>query len=99
MSKEMSINPTTGEWDLTLSTDPLKVKAIQFDLDNPTAHLNPEEGYLYIDPTDHKIYVYYGGTWQVLHTLTPASLIQRLLEDGSVRILEDGAARNLESVY
>lgn len=32
-----------------------------------------EEGARIINTTDHGYKVYYGGVWQTLHTLTPAS--------------------------
>lgn len=35
-----------------------------------TAPSNPIEGSLYINSTNHKMYVYYTDQWQVLHTLS-----------------------------
>ncbi len=34
-----------------------------------TAPANPLDGWIYLNSLDYKIYIYYGGTWQVLHTL------------------------------
>lgn len=42
----------------------------------PTGASNPasaSEGDLFINTTDDGYKVYYGGTWQTLHTLTPGS--------------------------
>lgn len=33
----------------------------------------PVEGDWYIDIDDDTMYIYYGGTWQSLHVLTPAA--------------------------
>jgi hypothetical protein len=34
---------------------------------------SPLTGWMYVNSVDHKVYIYYGGTWQALHTLTPAA--------------------------
>lgn len=34
---------------------------------------DPSVGDRYIDSGDDTMYVYYGGTWQSIHTLTPAT--------------------------
>ena len=33
----------------------------------------PVEGLMYINSSNDNLYIYYGGTWQILHTLTPAA--------------------------
>ena len=50
----------------------------------------PEEGQRYINSGDNGLYIYYGGAWQLLHTLTPATLSYLLLEDDSILLLETG---------
>ena len=47
-----------------------------------------QEGLTYINSSDNGYYIYYGGTWQLLHTLTPAQLYYLLLEDGFTMLLE-----------
>lgn len=63
----------------------------------PTGASDPataEEGQLFINTTDNGYKVYYGGTWQTLHTLTSATLLYWLQEDGtSGWLLEDGSSR------
>ena len=49
-----------------------------------------KEGSFIINTTDDGYKVYYGGTWQTLHTLTPATASFLLLEDGFSILLEDG---------
>ena len=49
-----------------------------------------KEGALIIDTSDDGMKVYYGGSWQLLHTLTPSAPSFLLLEDGFYLLLEDG---------
>lgn len=57
----------------------------------PTSSIN---GMTYINSSNNGFYIYYAGTWQLLHTLTPASASYLLQEDGSSFILqEDGASK------
>lgn len=51
---------------------------------------SPEEGWTYINSSDNGYYIYYGETWQLLHTLTPATLSFLLLETGDILLKEDG---------
>lgn len=51
------------------------------------------EGWRYINSGDNGYYIYYGGTWQLLHTLTPAVLSFLLLEIGDYILLEDGTSK------
>jgi hypothetical protein len=52
-----------------------------------------KEGALIINTSSSEIKVYYGGTWQVIATLNPASLSYFLQEDGTSRFLqEDGTS-------
>ena len=39
-----------------------------------TAPSNPVDGTIYLNVVDSKLYIYYDGTWQVLHALTPGAL-------------------------
>ncbi len=57
-----------------------------------------KEGSLIINTADNGMKVYYGGTWQTLHTLTPAAALFLLLEDGFDFLQEDGSSKlQLES--
>lgn len=56
---------------------------------------NPDEGDTYIDSDDDKLYIYYGGTWQELHTLTPAAVVNRTIVGGGDRTLIGGATRTI----
>jgi len=62
-----------------------------------SAPSNPEEGWTYINSGDNGYYIYYGGTWQLLHTLTPATASYFLLEDGFYFLYEDTGKLILES--
>jgi hypothetical protein len=78
----MKLNPTTGKFD--------------FDSGNFLGLLGSEplstiEGKTYINLVDNGYYIYYGGTWQLLHTLTAAAATYLLLEDSSFILLEDGS--------
>lgn len=55
-----------------------------------------KEGSLFINTTTDDMKVYYGGAWQTLHTLTPATPSFLLLEDGFFLLLEDGSKLILE---
>ena len=55
-----------------------------------SAPTSPTEGSWYINSGDNKVYVYYGGTWQDLHALTPAAANYLLLESGDSLLLESG---------
>lgn len=57
---------------------------------------NPQEGWTYINSGDDGYYIYYDGTWQLLHTLTPAQLSFLLLETGDILLKEDGDKVALE---
>lgn len=49
---------------------------------------NPKQGWTYVNSTDHGYYIYYGNTWQLLHTLTPASQ-ENVIFDGE-NVIFDG---------
>jgi len=36
-----------------------------------SAPTGPSDGWMYLNTVDNKMYIYYGGTWQELHSLTP----------------------------
>lgn len=55
-----------------------------------------KEGSLIINTTTDEMKVYYGSSWQVLHTLTPATPSYFLLEDAFTLLLEDGFKLKLE---
>lgn len=76
------VNPFTGKIDFTGSAYFRGVSASE-----PTS---PVEGWTYINSGDDGYYIYYGGTWQLLHTLTGASDSFLLLEDGFIVLLETG---------
>ena len=62
-----------------------------------SAPSGPAEGWTYINSGDDGYYIYYGGTWQLLHTLTPATpggFI--LLEDGFFLLQEDDTSKVIQ---
>ena len=61
------------------------------------APLNPTSGQMYVNSGDDKVYIYYSGTWQALHTLTPAVLTYLLMETGDTLLLETGDKLALEA--
>ena len=78
-------NPFTGKLDFFR-------RAIRSLITAPTT---PHEGEMYENALDDTVYIYYGGTWQVLHVLTPADRI--LLEDGDLLLQESGFTLYLDS--
>ena len=56
----------------------------------PSAPISPDEGWTYINSVNDTLYIYYGGTWQALHLLTPAVLEYLLQENNDYILLEDG---------
>jgi hypothetical protein len=48
-----------------------------------SAPVGAQTGWIYVDSTDHKIYIYYGNSWQVLHVLFPGVFYPLLLESDS----------------
>ena len=48
------------------------------------------EGSLILNTSDDKIKIYYAGSWQTLHTLTPAADYFLKLESGDFFLLENG---------
>ncbi len=62
-----------------------------------SAPTSPAEGWHYINSGDDKLYMYYGGSWQELHALTPAALTYLLLETGDAILLENGDKLALEA--
>jgi hypothetical protein len=54
-----------------------------------SAPLFPQEDWFYINSIDNGYYVYYGGTWQLLHTLTPAAHDYWVLEDGTFVVFDE----------
>ncbi len=54
------------------------------------APANPIEGWRYIDSDNDTMYVYYGGSWQSIHVLTPATADYLLMETGDTLLLESG---------
>jgi len=68
---------------------------IRKDFDNfrgtlASAPGNPSDGWMYINSGNDTMYVYYDGTWQSIHTLTPATAEFLLLESGDAVLLESG---------
>lgn len=62
-----------------------------------SAPSGPETGWTYVNSSDHGYYIYYGGTWQKLHTLIAAALEYLLLETGDFLLLETGDKLGLET--
>lgn len=59
-----------------------------------SAPTSPLDGWTYINSLDDGYYIYYSGSWQLLHTLTPGAASYLLQEDGLSFILqEDGASK------
>lgn len=58
-----------------------------------SAPSGPVEGWTYINSGDNGYYIYYGGTWQLLHTLTAAGLSFLLQENGDFILQEDGSSK------
>lgn len=68
---------------------------IRKDLDDfrgilASAPSSPEQGWRYVNSGDNIMYVYYGNTWQAIHTLTPAAAEYLLLETGDFMLTEAG---------
>jgi hypothetical protein len=57
---------------------------------------SPDQGWTYINSTNHGYYIYYGGAWQLLHTLTPAENVDLTNEDGTTLTNEDGTTLQRE---
>lgn len=55
------------------------------------------DGNTYINSSDNGYYIYYGGAWQLIATLTPAASSKMLLETGDRILLETGDFALLES--
>jgi hypothetical protein len=49
---------------------------------------NPAQGWTYINSGDNGYYIFYGSTWQLLHTLTPATQ-ENVIFDGE-NVIFDG---------
>ncbi len=52
-----------------------------------TAPSNPYQGQVYTNAIDNNVYIFFGGSWQVLHTLVSTDL---LTETGDLLLLERG---------
>lgn len=57
-----------------------------------SAPSSPQQGWMYINSGDNVLYIYYGSTWQALHTLS-LLLNYLLLETGDSILLEDGVSK------
>ena len=58
-----------------------------------SAPASPVEGWTYINSGDDGYYIYYDGSWQLLHTLTPGTASFYLMEDGTSKyLMEDGVS-------
>lgn len=55
-----------------------------------SAPASPFEGMLFINTTNHTMYVYYESMWQVMHVLDTAVAEYLLLEDGGYLLQENG---------
>lgn len=81
-------NAITGELDL--------IELSPFRGVLAAAPTGPEEGWTYINSGDNGYYIYYGGTWQLLHTLTAGAASYILLENGDRLLFENGDLGLLE---
>lgn len=54
---------------------------------------SPQEGWTYINSGDNGYYIYYSGSWQLLHTLTAGALSLLLQEIGDYLLQEDGSSK------
>lgn len=61
-----------------------------------SAPSGPSEGWTYINSTDDGYYIYYGGSWQLLHTLTPPAADYILFENSDRMLMENGDLAQLE---
>ena len=91
MSIKYKRNPVTGQVDL-VDVAPADTFKGLLGAEPTTA----TEGDTYVNVVDHNYYIYYGGTWQALHTLTPAALEFLELESGDILLLESGDKLALE---
>lgn len=88
MAIKYVFNPFTGKFDA--------VTEVAVNVSNPDPS-SPSEGLLTINSSTHEFKVYYGGAWQVLHTLiTPEHGASYLNEDGTYYLTEDGGRYLLE---
>lgn len=61
-----------------------------------SAPSSPSEGWTYINSTNDGYYIYYGGTWQLLHTLTPGTASYILMENSDIFTFENNDRALLE---
>ena len=56
----------------------------------------PIDGWTYINSSDNGYYIYYGGSWQLLHTLTAAAASFLLQEDNFFILQEDSSSKFIQ---
>ena len=61
-----------------------------------TAPGSPQNGWMYLNTTNNRMYVYHSSTWQALHELIVTGLSYLLLETGDKLLLETGDKLALE---
>lgn len=83
--RRLVLNPATGRLDY--------IELSPFRGVLAAAPSSPEDGWMYINSGDNSLYLYYGGTWNLLHALAaPIGGSYYELEDGSGYYeLEDGS--------
>jgi len=57
---------------------------------------SPTEGWTYINSGDNGYYIYYSGSWQLLHTLTAGAVSYILFENSDRMLMENGDLAQLE---
>lgn len=80
-------NPFTGRLDY----DSGNFKGV-----SGSAPSSPDQGWTYINSGNNGYYIYYGLTWQLLHTLIATTSFM-LLESGDILLLESGDKLVLEA--
>ena len=89
-------NALTGNLDLVNATQDLSSYMQVFvQVGTPSSPIDGKT--IWINTVTSEMRLWYGGAWQLLHTLTPATLSYLLLEDGSSILLEDGFKLALEN--
>lgn len=58
-----------------------------------SAPSNPVDGWTYINSGNNGYYIYYGGSWQLLHTLIVSGLSYIIQELGDYILQEDGSSK------
>jgi len=82
MADKYKVNPFTGNFDF--------YQTGTFQGVSSSSPSSPQDGWTYINSSTNGYYLYYSGTWFLLHTLSTGTSFF-LLEDGFKLLLETGA--------